>query len=118
LEEWFQQKRRHLSVSPAYRPETRFRLGLEPLTRGLFYASFIASVVYDLLLGQDRIPVVMMAAVAMFLVRWIMQTLVINVSARRLGLHRFNMFSVLWFDIVLPLVSAWMLTVPKRQGKW
>ena len=118
LEEWFQQKRRHLSVSPAYRPETRFRLGLEPLTRGLFYASFIASVVYDLLLGPDRIPVVMMAAVAMFLVRWIMQTLVINVSARRLGLHRFNMFSVLWFDIVLPLVSAWMLTVPKRQGKW
>lgn len=118
MEEWFQQKRRHLSVSPAYRPETRFRLGLEPLTRGLFYASFIASVVYDLLLGPDRIPVVMMAAVAMFLVRWIMQTLVINVSARRLGLHRFNMFSVLWFDIVLPLVSAWMLTVPKRQGKW
>lgn len=118
MEEWFQQKRRHLSVSPAYRPETRFRLGLEPLTRGLFYASFIASVVYDLLRGPDRIPVVMMAAVAMFLVRWIMQTLVINVSARRLGLHRFNMFSVLWFDIVLPLVSAWMLTVPKRQGKW
>ena len=41
FKEWWQQKRRHLSVSPAYRPETRFRLALEPLTRGLFYITWL-----------------------------------------------------------------------------
>jgi hypothetical protein len=57
-------------------------------------------------------------ALALFLVRWILQTAIINISAGRMGLHTFNMFSVLWFDIVLPLVSLWMLIVPKKQTKW
>ena len=115
FKEWWQQKRRHLSVSPAYRSETKWRLTMEPLTRGLFYAAVIAAVVYALHVSSW---VLLAAAIGLFLVRWIVQTTILNVSARRMGLHRFNLFTVLWFDITLPLVSLYMLVVPKRQTKW
>lgn len=115
LHEWLQQKRRHLSVSPAYRAGTKIRLAVEPVTRGLFYAAILAAVAYGIRTSYF-LPLYM--ALALFLVRWILQTAIINISAGRMGLHTFNMFSVLWFDIVLPLVSLWMLIVPKKQTKW
>ena len=120
VKEWWQQKRRHLSVSPNYRLGTKIRLALEPMTRGLFYALVIAMMVYywpvEMSLSAISIPFV--AAVGLFLLRWIMQTLVINISARRMKVHRFNMLSILWFDITLPLVNLYMLLVPKKQYKW
>lgn len=134
LREWWQQKRRHLSVSPAYREETKIRLALEPLSRGLFYALVVGIIVYQSSLLTDQIsdlttndsllttllsvvlwPLYM--AVGLFLIRWILQTAILNVSARRMGLHRFNMFTVLWFDIVLPLINLWMLIVPEKDNK-
>ena len=117
LGEWWQQKHRHLSVSPDYRPVTKFRLALEPLSRGLFYALVIAVIV---IYAQTAVPythIMLLGAGGLFLLRWIMQTAVINVSAKRMGLRKFNMFSILWFDIVLPLVSLWMLVIPQRQPK-
>ena len=121
LLEWLQQKRRHLSVSPAYRMSTKWRLLFEPMTRGLFYATVILILVFGRWTEwtdvMAMIPV--LAAVGLFLVRWILQTAVLNTSARRMGLHGFGMWSVLWFDITLPLVNAWMLVVPKRKtNKW
>ena len=111
IKEWWQQKRRHLSVSPNYKPVTKFRLTLEPLTRGLFYAAVLAAVVgYGL-------QVIGLIALGLFLLRWIIQTAIINISARRMGLKRFGMLSVLWFDISLPLVNLWMILVPKKY-KW
>ena len=117
LREWLMQKRRHLSVSPAYRTATKCRLAIEPLTRGLFYATLLGTVVYQLTISNDQIPILLLVAVGLFLLRWIMQTLVINISARKMGLHPFNMFSILWFDIALPLVNLWMLIIPKKY-KW
>ena len=111
FKEWWQQKRRHISVSPSYRGGTKFRLTLEPLTRGLFYAAVIFIAV------SYQLSVVSLIALSLFLIRWIVQTAILNVSARRMGLKRFSMFSVLWFDIVLPLVNLWMLIVPKKY-KW
>lgn len=118
FKECWQQKRRHLSVSPAYRNATKWRLGFEPLTRGLFYAMTIGIVAYQLSINNYQLSIPLLAAVGLFLIRWIMQTAMLNVSARRMGLHTFNMFSVLWFDIALPLVSLYMLIVPKRKFKW
>ena len=118
FKEWWQQKRRHLSVSPAYRPVTKFRLAMEPLSRGLFYAAVIAMMVLYCPTKLEIPAIPFLAALGAFLIRWVMQTAVLNVSARRMGLKRFNMFSVLWFDIVLPLVNLWMLIVPKRNNKW
>lgn len=118
LRDWWKQKRRHLSVSPKYRLSTKIRLALEPMTRGWFYAFFIGMMVFYWPTCLNNIPIPFIAAAGLFLLRWIMQTLVINISARRMGVHRFNMFSILWFDITLPLVNLWMLLIPKKQYKW
>ena len=116
FKEWWQQKRRHLSVSPQYRTSTKCRLAFEPLTRGLFYALFLCALVYYFLCTSYIVPLYI--ALGLFLLRWIVQTVILNTSARRLGLKSFNMCSILWFDIVLPLINLWMLVVPKRQTKW
>ena len=126
MKEWWQQKRRHLSVSPNYRTATKIRLAMEPLTRGLFYAAVIVTVVFAVVNYELKMmnpafgmaELLLSVAIGLFLLRWIFQTIILNVSARRMGLKRFHMISVLWFDIVLPLVSLWMLVVPKRQTKW
>lgn len=120
LRDWLQQKRRHVSVSPNYRTSTKCRLALEPVTRGLFYAAIIGIVIYHMPVTMHcLLSLPLLVAAGLFLLRWIIQTAIINVSARRMGLKRFSMFSVLWFDIVLPLISLWMLIVPKRKkNKW
>ena len=120
MRDWWQQKRRHLSVSHDYRLGTKIRLALEPMSRGLFYLAVIALLVafaYQPIVGS---PLSILAALALglFLLRWIVQTIVINLSAKRMGLHGFNMFTILGMDIFLPLVSLYMLCVPKKQVKW
>ena len=112
FKEWWQQKRRHLSVSPNYRLGTKIRLALEPMSRGLFYALTLFIVI------RYQWSIVSLAAVALFLLRWVILTLIMNVSARKIGLKRFYTASVLWFDIVLPLINLWMLVIPKKQTKW
>jgi len=118
LKEWWQQKRRHLSVSPNYKPVTKFRLTLEPLTRGLFYLAVLGTLIYQLPITNYQYAILPLIAVGLFLLRWIIQTAIINISARRMGLKRFNMFSILGFDILLPLINLWMLIIPKKQTKW
>ena len=123
MKEWWQQKRRHVSVSPSYRESTKFRLALEPLTRGLFYALVLAMLVlyfpqieiWPFAINPIAIP--FLAAIGLFLLRWWIQTGIINASAHKMGLKRFSTWSVLWFDIALPLVSLYMLIVPKRNMK-
>lgn len=119
MKDWLLQRRRHLSVAPEYKQSTKLRLAMEPVTRGLFYAMVIAlAVVYRPLTISD-LSIPFLAAIGLFLVRWILQTSIINVSARRMGLKRFKMGSVLWFDIVLPIISLYMLIVPQRKrNKW
>lgn len=116
IKEWWQQKRRHLSVSPQYRPETQFRLTLEPMTRGMFYAAVLTTIACYFLCPLSFLTLYI--ALGLFLVRWITQAAILNVSARRMGQKRFGMCSILWFDIALPLVNLWMLIVPKRNNKW
>ena len=112
MKEWWQQKRRHISVSPQYKSSTKARLAFEPMTRGLWYLAIIVTVI-----GYG-VSLIGLAAMGLFLLRWIIQTAIINTSARRMWLKPFTMFSVLWFDIVLPLVNLWMLVIPKKQSKW
>ena len=121
MKEWWQQKRRHLSVSPNYREGTKVRLALEPLTRGLFYMLVVAMMIlywpaiqiWPFAIGTLTIP--FLAAPALFLLRWIILTTILNTASRKMRLRRFSMFSVLWFDISLPLVALYMLIVPQRK---
>ena len=115
FKEWWQQKRRHISVSPSYRKETKTRLAAEPVTRGFFYLSVIAAVVCAVW-TREWMPLYI--ALGAFMLRWLVQTAVINLSARRLGLRRFSMFTILGLDIFLPLTNLWMLIVPKKNNIW
>lgn len=113
MKDWLLQRRRHLSVAPEYKQITKVRLAMEPVTRGLFYIMTIVALVVC------RLSIVGLAAIGLFLVRWVLQSAILNVSARRMGLKRFKMGSVLWFDIVLPIISLYMLIVPQRnRNKW
>ena len=120
MRDWWQQKRRHLSVSHDYRLGTKIRLALEPMSRGVFYLAVIALLVAFACQPIVGSPLSILAAMALglFLLRWIVQTIIINLSAKRMGLHGFNMFTILGMDIFLPLVSLYMLCVPKKQVKW
>ena len=120
LRDWWQQKRRHLSVSHDYRWGTKIRLALEPMSRGLFYALVLGLLVTFANQPVIGTPLFLLAVLALglFFLRWVVQTIVINLSAKRLGLHGFNMFTILGMDIFLPLVSLYMLSVPKKQVKW
>lgn len=131
IRDWVQQKRRHLSVSPMYKASTKWRLLFEPLTRGLFYALVIAIAVccflpdvnaqltnvdWQIAEWDIQFPLLLLATIVMFLLRWMLQVAILNTSARRMGLHTFSMFSVLWFDLTLPLVNLWLLIIPSRNN--
>lgn len=119
FEEWRIQKYRHLSVSPAYRLSTKLRLGFEPLTRGLFYATYLAIIV--LVAMQMAHPLLLIAATALFLTRWIWQMVMITRAAHIFGVNGFGI-SVLWYDIVLPIGNLFMLLRHafrrKQEQKW
>lgn len=99
--EWMHQKRRHLSVSPNYKFSSKLRLGIEPLTRGLFYALIIAIFI----LGSGW---AMCAAYTLLWLRLIMQLCIINTSAHKLGGRLFGI-EIVAYDIILPLISLWIL---------
>lgn len=110
--EWIQQKRRHLSVSPHYKLSTRFRLLLEPLSRGLFYAGVLC--IWCL---QDFYSCVF--ALLLLLSRLVMQMCILNRAASHFGTPKFGV-EILWHDICLPLITLWMLISNpfKARKKW
>ncbi|MBQ8055748.1 MAG: glycosyltransferase [Paludibacteraceae bacterium] len=94
---WKNQKMRHLSTSPRYRVGTKIMLGVENLSRGLFYLSFLACFV-------TLNPIMMILGGSLFLLRWMYQIFIINASAKAFGVRRFFL-SIPFFDIVLPLIN-------------
>lgn len=112
-QEWIHQKRRHLSVSPRYRKNSKWRLGIEPMTRGLFYALLIT-----IALCGSSIAV----GIAMVIgwLRLVIQLIVINTSAHRMGTRLFGI-EIVAYDIILPIVSLWLLVsqrLRKRRIYW
>ena len=106
--EWFHQKRRHLSVSPQYRTRSKIQLTIEPLSRGIFYASVLASAI----IGSIEL---LSIALALFLLRLLVQLIIINISARRLNMRRYGL-GLRAYDILLPLITAYiMLTQPLQK---
>ena len=106
--EWFHQKRRHLSVSPQYRTRSKIQVTLEPLSRGIFYACVLASAI----VGSIELISI---ALALFLLRLLVQLIIINVSARRLNMRRYGL-GLIAYDIFLPLITLYiMLTQPLQK---
>ena len=89
--------------------EKQWRVSTESVARVFFYILTVA------LLVLYGIHLVSLAAIGLFLLRWLLQTAAINISARRMGVRRFHMGSILWFDIALPVLSITKLVNRKYK---
>lgn len=107
-QDWFQQKRRHLSVSAYYKFGNKFRLFFEPFTRAMLYLLLVLAFVF----GYYLTPLI---ALALYLLRVLIQRISLNTSARRLGIRRFGS-EILLYDLFLPLCNLWMI-ISKRLRK-
>ncbi|MBR5327758.1 MAG: glycosyltransferase [Paludibacteraceae bacterium] len=107
--EWLHQKRRHLSVSPQYNLKSKCRLTIEPISRALFYASIIASFIWG---GW----IVAAIAATLLVLRWIMQMVIINISAHRLGIRKVGM-GLFIYDILLPLITLYIIATHRITKK-
>lgn len=115
LRDWFYQKKRHLSTVDVYKSNSKMWIGLEPLTRGLFYLAVILLIA----LAPTNWVVIAIALGALAL-RFLLQLLVINLTARHYNDRTFG-FDIIIFDIILPLFTLYILTIDKiftRKAKF
>lgn len=110
---WLHQKSRHLSVSPHYRLATKIRLTTEPLTRGLFYALVIALLAIGSVWAQ-------LSAAVLFALRYVLQIVILNMSARKLQHQGIIIYQPIAYDILLPLINLSLMCVNmfKRKQTW
>jgi cellulose synthase/poly-beta-1,6-N-acetylglucosamine synthase-like glycosyltransferase len=109
---WYYQKERHLSVSTYYRSASKLQLIAEPLSRGLFY---LAGLVI-LLQGIIAFNWVLIAIpFTFFLLKMLVLGIIINRSSHYYGGRNYLLLLPV-FDIILPLLSAFIMTFG-RMGK-
>ena len=116
LTDWFRQKRRHLSVAPKYKSSSKFRLALEPLTRGLLCTALIILVVLGCQQPAQGGWVPAIIAASAMLVRWIMQCVLLNIPAHRWGTTKTFLLLPVW-EIVLPVISLVMMLIEPLRPK-
>lgn len=107
--DWYYQKERHLSVASFYKAQSRFRLSLEPVTRGLFYVCFLLAMVFGSL-------ITMIVAGVLLLARLVVQMVVINRSSKHFDGRKY-IFMLPVFDIILPLITLFLLTFGRMGSK-
>ncbi|NCA79670.1 MAG: glycosyltransferase [Sphingobacteriia bacterium] len=107
--DWISQKQRHLSASQLYTHKSKALLGIEPISRCIFYLTFI---VLMFLLPMQFL----LCLIALFLVRYIVQLLIVNISAKKLKERHFFL-SLPFFDIILPLFTLYCMTIGKILNK-
>lgn len=106
---WFYQKERHLSVSTYYKFSSKLRISLEPASRGLFYLALILSFVTGNLMT-------IIATALLFLIRFAIQLVILNKSSRHFGERKY-IFLLPVFDIFLPLVNLYILTLGRITSR-
>jgi len=109
FKDWYIQKERHLSTSAYYKSGSKQIIGIEVLSRGFFYISLLGLILFAPLS-------IICGALTIFLGRYITQALIINLSAKHFRERRFYL-SILIFDIMLPLVSLYILSDNKMKRK-
>ena len=102
---WFSQKRRHLSVSPLYSAKSKLMLAGELISRAFFYISLIL-----LILTKNWFFIFF--AGSLFLLRYITQLIIINLTAKQLESRKF-FISIIFWEILLPLISLYLTTIDK-----
>ena len=112
------QKEKHLTTSSYYTFSTRLRIGIEIFSRALFYLLFIFLSTYFVYV-KDYIA--LGAVGGLFLFRYIYQLIIVNRTAKIIREKR-TILSLLLFDIFLPLLSFYILTIgrigTKKHSMW
>ncbi|MBP6356422.1 MAG: hypothetical protein KA303_03930, partial [Paludibacter sp.] len=85
------------------------RLSLEPVTRGLFYVCFLLAMVFGSL-------ITMIVAGVLLLARLVVQMVVINRSSKHFDGRKY-IFMLPVFDIILPLITLFLLTFGRMGSK-
>ncbi len=115
FKDWYYQKLRHLSTVDVYKSGSKMWIGLEPLSRGLFYLTMLLLIT----LGYNN-PIILTIAIASFLSRLLIQLTIINLTANVYNDKKFGL-SIIIFDIILPLITLYILTIGKifrRKAKF
>jgi len=113
---WKQQRLNHFSTSSCYRLGTKFRLTIEMSSRCLFYASFLLLIVYGIFANNY---IMLVLSGGLFLLRYLMQLIVVNKSARQLREEQFYITLPL-FDIILPVVKffLWIIHLFEKENDY
>jgi poly-beta-1,6-N-acetyl-D-glucosamine synthase len=99
FKDWIIQKRRHLTAGSYYKPRHKIMLAGELMSRFLFYASVIFAAIH---------PTIWLYGVVAFGFRFLMQGLIINLTARKLKQRNF-ILSFWLLDLFFPLFNAWLV---------
>jgi len=105
---WYHQKERHLTTAPMYNSKSKLMVGIEPVSRGLFYLSFIALILFFN-------PLVLVTIGSLFLARYILQLIVVNKTASQLKERSFYS-TILIFDIILPLITLFLMIFGQKKS--
>ncbi len=107
FKEWRRQKSRHLTTAPHYKFSIRLILGLEALSRQLFWTLSLICVFF---------PTFVYVVLAFIFIKLLVQIIVQNSIAKRL--HSKDLIGVgVLFDIILPFIIGLLLIGGKRQAK-
>ena len=108
------QKERHLSTSSRYKFSSKFILGTELGSRFLFYLGILLTCVLQM-------PYWYYIAPGAFLLRYIVQYIIINLNAKEFGERKY-FYGIGFLDILLPLINLYLYIVayfrPKAHYKW
>jgi hypothetical protein len=105
--EWVKQRKRHFTTAVHYKRDDRIRLFLEPFSRVAYYGLLIA-----LLVMLASWPVVLLIALG----RLVMRSVILKRAANTFNEQRLWYFS-LFFDILSPVVNAFLYLTSMRKGK-
>ena len=111
--DWREEKISYMSTAHFYRGIQRYLSGFETTTRLLFHAAWIAALVIGILNFHWLTAGI---AFLMFALRYTMQALIINKTAKDLGEERRYFFTLPVFDILQPMQSLrWKLYCQFRK---
>ncbi|HEX2970253.1 MAG TPA: glycosyltransferase [Bacteroidales bacterium] len=105
FQEWIKQKKRHLTTAPYYKSKDQFLLITEPLTRILFYLTFILLISFKFMWIE---------VLAIFGARFLTQTVTFSLVLRKLKEKGLIAYSII-FDIFSPVMNG-VLYLSKGKG--
>lgn len=111
---FLRQKERHLSTSGRYKFSSKLLLGTELGSRFLFYLGILLTSVCQISYWYFIAP-------GAFLLRYIVQYIIINLNAKQLGERKYYA-GICFMDIFLPLINLYLYLAayfrPKAHYKW